>query len=100
MWRWLTRSLRPAFLFISVPRRPEAQGELYTYLPLSAGNSTRLSAVPPFSKANADYGFSVGRGSFYLDVAVGKWVSIAFRVKLNDISKENGNTMTAARSID
>ena len=56
--------------------------------------------MPPLSKANADYGFSVGRGSFYLDIAVGKWVSIAFRVKLNDIGKENGNTMTASRFPD
>lgn len=70
--------------------RAESAGELYTYIPLTPGNSSRLLAVPPVSRANADYGFSVGRGSFHLDVAVGKWVSISFRVKMNDIGAENG----------
>ncbi|KAG6901269.1 hypothetical protein C0995_014358 [Termitomyces sp. Mi166 len=70
--------------------RPKSAGELYTYLPLTAANSSLLINVPPESKANNDYGFSVGRGSFHLDIAVGRWVSIAFRVKLNTPGHHNG----------
>ncbi|KAF9463994.1 hypothetical protein BDZ94DRAFT_1308260 [Collybia nuda] len=70
--------------------RPNSVGELYTYLPLTQNNSKHLLAVPPSSKANPDYGFSVGRGSFHFDIAVGQWVAVAFRVKLNDHGKENG----------
>lgn len=86
----VTQETSPQF-YVDVSYRPRAEGELYTYLPLTPGNSTRLHAVPPFSKGNADFGFSVGRGSFHLNIAVGKWVGIAFRVKLNDLGKENGN---------
>jgi hypothetical protein len=85
------------FISTDVSRRPEAQGELYTYLPLTPGNSTRLQAVPPLSKSNTDFGFSVGRGSFHFDIAVGTWVSMAFRVKLNGAGKENGNTLPAVQ---
>ncbi|KAG6848784.1 hypothetical protein C0991_012503, partial [Blastosporella zonata] len=53
--------------------RPKSAGELYTYLPLTAANSTALLSVPPQSKQNTDYGFSVGRGAFHFDVAVGRW---------------------------
>jgi hypothetical protein len=63
---------------------------LYTYLPLSPSNSTRLLAVPPFSRMNGDSGFSVGRGAFKLDVAVGRWVSVAIRAKLNTPGEEDG----------
>ncbi|KAJ7069302.1 polysaccharide lyase family 14 protein [Mycena amicta] len=70
--------------------RPQGAGELYTYLPLLASNHNRLSAVPPYSKQNPDYGMSVGRGAFSFDNAAGKWISIAFRVKLNHIGKEDG----------
>ncbi|KAG5719404.1 hypothetical protein E4T56_gene13457 [Termitomyces sp. T112] len=70
--------------------RPNSAGELYTYLPLTDTNSSVLVNVPPESKANNDYGFSVGRGSFHFDIAVGRWVSIAFRVKLNTSGYHNG----------
>ena len=70
--------------------RPKSVGELYTYIPPTPRNAYQLSRVPPFSKENSDYGFSVGRGSFHLDHAVGRWMSVAFRVKLNDIGEENG----------
>ncbi|KAF9007072.1 polysaccharide lyase family 14 protein [Cyathus striatus] len=70
--------------------RAKSEGELYAYVPLTAHNKNALLAVPPLSKENADYGFSVGRGSFKFDCAVGKWVTVAFRVKLNDVGEENG----------
>ncbi|KAJ7845417.1 polysaccharide lyase family 14 protein [Mycena olivaceomarginata] len=70
--------------------RSKGLGELYTYLPLTPTNRERLLAVPPSSKENSDYGFSVGRNAFKLDIAVGKWVSLAFRVKLNSIGCDDG----------
>ncbi|KAL4259093.1 hypothetical protein AB1N83_007832 [Pleurotus pulmonarius] len=70
--------------------RAQAIGELYTYLPLTPNNEAQLAAVPPYSRQNADYGFSVGRGSFCLDGAVEQWIALAFRVKLNDVGLENG----------
>jgi len=33
---------------------------------------------------------SVGRDSFKLQGALGNWVAIAFRVKLNDVGTNNG----------
>ncbi|KAF7299826.1 hypothetical protein HMN09_00989300 [Mycena chlorophos] len=70
--------------------RAGGAGELYTYLPLLDSNHNRLSAVPPFSKQNPDYGMSVGRGAFSFTEAVGQWVSLAFRVKLNRVGAEDG----------
>ncbi|KAJ7617452.1 polysaccharide lyase family 14 protein [Mycena polygramma] len=70
--------------------RSKGLGELYTYLPLTSTNRERLLAVPPSSKENSDYGFSVGRNAFNFDIAVGKWVSLAFRVKLNSIGCDDG----------
>ena len=70
--------------------RPKSAGEMYAYLPLTSGNACRLLAVSPLSKENGDYGFSVSRGSFCLNIAVGRWVSLALRVKLNDVGDENG----------
>ncbi|KAL0950898.1 hypothetical protein HGRIS_007657 [Hohenbuehelia grisea] len=70
--------------------RENSLGEAYPYLPLTANNEEQLLSVPPVSKKNADYGFSVGRGSFNLAAAVGSWVTIAIRIKMNDIGQENG----------
>ncbi|KAF7331445.1 hypothetical protein MKEN_00023200 [Mycena kentingensis (nom. inval.)] len=70
--------------------RPEGAGELYTYLPLLDSNNARLTAVPPYSHKNPDYGISVGRGAFSYHNAVGRWMSVAFRVKLNSVDKEDG----------
>ncbi|KAJ6504722.1 polysaccharide lyase family 14 protein [Mycena vitilis] len=70
--------------------RSKGLGELYTYLPLTPTNRERLLAVPPSSKENSDYGFSVGRNAFKFDIAVGNWVSLAFRVKLNSIGCDDG----------
>lgn len=93
MWRYII--LLPEYLHhIDSTTRPKSVGELYAYLPLTPGNSTHLLAVPPSSKANPDYGYSVGRGSFHLGTAVGQWVSVAFRVKLNDHGVDNGYVPT------
>lgn len=73
---------------IDIYSRPASVGELYAYLPLTSGNSDRLSAVPPRSTVNADYGISVGRGAYKLQKAVGAWVAFAFRVKLNDVQDD------------
>ncbi len=71
--------------------RKDGLGELYTYLPLVEENSEVLKNIPPLSIPNQDYGFSVGRGSFNWEGAVGKWVAVACRIKLNDIGSFNGN---------
>ncbi|KAJ7617443.1 polysaccharide lyase family 14 protein [Mycena polygramma] len=70
--------------------RSKGLGELYTYLPLTPTNGERLLTVPPSSKENSDYGFSVSRNAFKFDIAVGEWVSLAFRVKLNSIGCDDG----------
>lgn len=70
--------------------RASGVGGLYTYLPLTDHNSTQQRSIPPLSVENADYGFSVGRGSFNLQKAIGNWVTVATRLKLNDIGSENG----------
>ncbi|KAF8878949.1 polysaccharide lyase family 14 protein [Infundibulicybe gibba] len=70
--------------------RSESVAELYAYLPLTDENESVLLAVPPASKSNGNYGISVGQDSFRFDVAVGQWVSMAFRVKLNTTGKYDG----------
>jgi hypothetical protein len=70
--------------------RADSVAELYTYLPLTPENAKCLKSVPPRSIENSDYGFSVGRGAFHLDVAVGQWVAVALRIKLNNIGSTNG----------
>ena len=57
--------------------RLKSAGELYTYLPPTPSNAHQLSPVPPLSKEGGDYGYSVGRGSFHLGRAVGRWMSVA-----------------------
>ncbi|KAJ4495332.1 hypothetical protein C8R41DRAFT_909764 [Lentinula lateritia] len=68
--------------------RSKGAGELYIYLPLTAENKKRLSNVPPLSLENPDFGFSVGRGAFF--IPVGRWISIAIRVKLNAVGVDDG----------
>ncbi|KAF8641434.1 hypothetical protein AX16_009947 [Volvariella volvacea WC 439] len=70
--------------------RANGEGELYTYLPLTDNNRTQQLKVPPYSKQNGDYGFSVGRGAFSFRNAVGSWMSVALRVKMNEVGKEDG----------
>lgn len=67
--------------------RPKGVGELYSYIPITPTNTSILIGVPPISKQNPDYGFSVGRGAFTLQEAVGKWAGVAIRVRLNDVNK-------------
>ena len=70
--------------------RANGIGELYTYLPLNDTNATQQLKVPPLSVENSDYGFSVGRGAFNFKQAIGNWVAVAIRVRLNDIGVDNG----------
>ncbi|TFK97389.1 hypothetical protein BDV98DRAFT_574740 [Pterulicium gracile] len=59
--------------------RANGEGELYTYLPPVPSNDKVLCAIPPRSIRNNDYGYSVGRGSFNLNDAVGRWMGVALR---------------------
>jgi hypothetical protein len=51
-------------------------------------NTNALLAVPPYSKANTNYGISVGNGAWIFEPGV--WTTIAERVKLNDIGRADG----------
>jgi hypothetical protein len=68
--------------------RPAGDGEIYAYMPLDDANDKNLLRVPPLSKRNPDYGFSVGRGAFQF--TPGKWVTVAQRVRLNDPARADG----------
>ncbi|KZV69804.1 polysaccharide lyase family 14 protein [Peniophora sp. CONT] len=67
--------------------RKDGAGELYAYAPLTENNERALLAVPG-SRANNDYGMSVGRGLFAFTAGV--WTTVAIRVKLNTVGAENG----------
>ncbi len=93
MWRCVATHIAAENLFMteSAFSRGNGVGELYTYLPLDKKNSEILQKVPPRSFANGNYGFSVGHGAFKWEEAVGDWVAVACRIKLNDVGSENGN---------
>jgi len=63
-------------------------GEIYAYLPLVPSNDEQLSKIPPFSRRNPDYGFSIGRGAW--SFRPGKWTAIAIRARLNRIGAHDG----------
>lgn len=83
----------------SLLSRKAGVGELYTYLPLDDENKKVLENVPPHSIPNPDHGFSVGRGAFDWEEAVGNWVTVACRIKLNDVDSSNGNPSTSRCSL-
>lgn len=70
--------------------RANGTGELYTYLPLTDTNAERQLEVPPQSIQNTDYGFSVGRGAFNFTKAVGNWLAVSTRIRLNTVGENNG----------
>jgi len=73
--------------------RSEGKGEIYAYLMPHSCNTDVLTRIPPRSKQNQDYGFSVGMGSFRLSregETSDPWLTIVERVKLNDIGVANG----------
>ncbi|CDW97208.1 hypothetical protein [Sporisorium scitamineum] len=60
--------------------RTAGAGELYAYWPQDKQNTTALLEVPPYSYVNADYGISLGRGSFNYSKA--GWTDISQTVTL------------------
>lgn len=72
--------------------RTEGKGELYTYLPpytqpgFSANH--KVCHVAPESDCNAEYGASVGRGSFKFKK--GEWTTVTQRVRLNEVGHADG----------
>ncbi len=76
------------FLIFIYCCRPNGEGELYTYLPLTQQNANAQLAVPPQTIENSDYGFSVGRGSF--NFTAGQWYTVAERIILNDPNASDG----------
>lgn len=89
MWRFVVVLLSVTSGCLSgVTHRQEGSGEVYAYMPESKRNTEELLAVPG-SHDNYPYGISVGRGAFVFPP--GQWVTVAERVKLNDIEEENGS---------
>jgi hypothetical protein len=68
--------------------RKEGAGEVYTYLPHGFEENDVQCHVKPFSTCNPTYGASVGRGAFYFES--GKWMTVAQRIRLNDVGEANG----------
>jgi hypothetical protein len=68
--------------------RKDGAMEAYTYLPSSFSANQRVCDIPPFSDCNPTYGASVGRGA--ASFTPGVPLSVAMRVRLNDVGQENG----------
>jgi len=71
-----------------------ANGEIYAYLLPDESNTNILARIPPRSKQNPDYGFSIGQGAFVFtcesEESDQSWLTIVERVKLNDVGVANG----------
>ena len=80
--------------------RTSGPGELYTYLPLTTRNEEVLKKIPPKYVGNPEFGLSVGRGAYNWQKAVGNWISVAFRIKLNDAGKTNGTCPLFTSCLD
>jgi len=68
--------------------RQGGAGEAYTYLPPGYSANDKVCHVKPMSDCNPTYGASVGRGAFKFEP--GASTTVAIRVLLNDVGKENG----------
>ncbi|KAJ7611709.1 hypothetical protein FB45DRAFT_843761 [Roridomyces roridus] len=66
--------------------REGCAGELYLYAPKD--KQTRALCAAKGSHCNAEYGFSVGRGSFYW--LLGGWTTVMQVVRLNTPGKQDG----------
>ncbi|KAI7865106.1 hypothetical protein BDF14DRAFT_1970925 [Spinellus fusiger] len=66
--------------------RDRGQGEVYTYVPESHQSSTLCST--PSNFCNTQYGYSLGRGSFYFKT--GAWTTVRQVLKLNTPGKTDG----------
>ena len=67
--------------------RADGAGEIYNYLPPDLWTDSYCDTAP-YSKCDASYGESIGRGSF--SFATGDWTTVAIRLKLNDYGSANG----------
>ncbi|OBZ75549.1 Alpha-1,3/1,6-mannosyltransferase ALG2, partial [Grifola frondosa] len=67
--------------------RPGGAGELYLYAPKNK-QTDALCSTPPQSVCDADYGLSVGRGSFKF--AAGAWTHVRQTVSLNTPGEQDG----------
>ncbi|EMD34319.1 polysaccharide lyase family 14 protein [Gelatoporia subvermispora B] len=67
--------------------RSHGAGELYLYAPKDK-QTDALCSAPPQSVCDADYGLSVGRGSFHF--AAGNWTHVRQTVTLNTPGQQDG----------
>ncbi|KAG8967264.1 hypothetical protein FRC05_002110 [Tulasnella sp. 425] len=80
--------------------RTGGAGELYLYAPKSK-QGDGVCETPPKSDCNADYGLSIGRGSFKF--APGRWTNVRQTVVLNTPGKPDGTfilEVNGARVLD
>lgn len=71
--------------------RPQAAGELYTYLPpytVKGFEANGHFCKDKNTECNPTYGASIGRGDFHFKA--GAWTTVAERVKLNTPGKADG----------
>lgn len=71
-----------------MPVGEHGAGETYNYLPTSAHQPSTYCSTAPSSECNPQYGDSIGRRSFYF--TPGRWVTVAQRIKLNEVGKSDG----------
>ncbi|KAI0792640.1 hypothetical protein C8Q75DRAFT_750682 [Abortiporus biennis] len=67
--------------------RSEGTGELYLYAPKDRQTES-LCSTPPLSVCDADYGLSIGRGSF--NFTPGAWTNIRQTITLNTPGEQDG----------
>ncbi|KAK7688891.1 hypothetical protein QCA50_007582 [Cerrena zonata] len=67
--------------------RQEGAGELYLYAPKDK-QTDKLCSTPPLSVCNADYGLSIGRGSF--SFTPGTWTHLKQTITLNTPGQQDG----------
>ncbi|CAD6580626.1 MAG: hypothetical protein TREMPRED_002788 [Tremellales sp. Tagirdzhanova-0007] len=68
--------------------RTNGAGEFYNYYPTSITEGGTYCSTPPYSICDTVYGDSIGRGAFTWPT--GAWITVAQRLKLNDVGAANG----------
>jgi hypothetical protein len=68
--------------------RDGGKGELYTYLPDTIDHNWHICGPNANGQCEGGYGASVGTGAWVFPP--GEWITVAERLRLNDVGKSNG----------
>jgi hypothetical protein len=68
--------------------RDGGAGELYTYLPHTDPQNWHICGPHANEQCQGDYGASSGTGAWVFPD--GKWITVAERLRLNDVGQSNG----------